>query len=282
MPSNPTLPPSLGALFRDTEERLNVLERGEKSLSYRQMLTTNDASNARELHMTKSGSTWVAAEREAYSAALVNPKYPVLVARFHVILWQGSACEVWLRAGMGGSSRITQKWNVTGGTGAAGTYRWHQFEVAWLHGMPTGQWDDTITQSVVKRGNIQFLANITAQSDRFPRNADYGADASAKGFTPQQAEFMAAWFETFSARNAVSFREPEYAFLAPLSAFPTASAEGTLIPGSDVGGYPVTSALAVMGFAAMAEERASPAPSGADPLWPNEIGEWPVRRRTDD
>lgn len=278
MPNNPTLPPSLGALFRDVDERLGVLERGDKSLTYRQMLTTNDASNARELHMQQQGTTWVPQEHEVYAAALVNPKYPVMVARYHVILFKGCTADVWMRSAMGSASRLTQRWQLSGGNGADGSSVFHTFEVAWLHGMPNNQWDDTTEQSLVKRGNVEIRVNVKTQSTYFVRSDDFSADAQSKGFTASQTQLMDFWFQKSSNRYAVFFREPEYAFLAPLSAFPAASPEGTLIPGSSVPGYPVVTTSSATQAARTAADAALSNPNGEPPLWPNKAGAWPVRR----
>ncbi|MEU5693871.1 hypothetical protein [Actinosynnema sp. NPDC020468] len=272
MPDNPTLPPSLGAMFRGFEERLAALERGGKSLNYRQLLTTNDAANARELHMEQAGTTWTPKDHEVYAISLTNPRYPVMVARFHLILIQGCAAEVWLTSTMGAASRNTQRWQVTGGTGAAGTSVWSQFEVAWLHGMPTDQWSDTDAQRVLKRGNIELHVNVKQQSTRYERNPDFSADALSKGFTAAQTQFLDFWLAKSSNRNPVFAREPEYVFLAPLGAFPTASAEGTMITGASVPGYPVPAMAS--GTASVLSDGGNQAESA---VWTGEPGDWPVR-----
>lgn len=234
------------------------------------MLTTNDASNAREVFTERTGpGQYVPKDNEVYAAALVNPKYPVLVARFHVIVvGDGGACEVYLRSNMAGSSRTTQRWSLVGNPD--GGFRFHAFEVAWLHGMPVDQWDETDTQTRVRRGNVEIHVNVTGTRFFRDRNENFSADALAKGFTPSQVEFMEAWFRQDEKRYPVLFREPEYVFLAPESAFPTASAEGTLITGANVPGYPVQSAeLSTM---------SAPALPTTD-VWPDVEGAWPLHRK---
>ncbi|MEO6089274.1 MAG: hypothetical protein ABIQ18_39795 [Umezawaea sp.] len=268
---NPSLPPSLAAEFREDRERLDALERGDRSLAYRQPLSTNDASNAREMYTTPLGNgQYAAKDSEAYSAALVNPRYPVLVARFHVfVIGNGGACEVYLRANMGTSSRSTRRWSITGS--ADGNYRSNTFEIAWLHGMPVDQWDEIEAQTLLRRGNVEIHANVTGNRFTRPRNADFSADALGKGFTASQTEFLAAWVTQSEVRYPVLFREPEYVFLAPLAAFPMASIEGSLITGSDVPGYPIrTEALA---------STARSSAEGPAALWPDEDGIWPMPPR---
>lgn len=275
MPKNPSLPPSLGSVFREYEERLDALERGDRTLSYRQPLTTNDASNARELHMTQLGpGNWEARDHEIYAAALVNPKYPVLVARFHVVTYAGQIIETWLRSSMRGTSRLTQRWRVNG---PASGFRTVTFELAWLHGMEVNQWADTVDQSVVKRGNVELWVRVVNQAPNPFRNEDFSVDALSKGFTAAQTEFMQAWFPTTAARVPVFAREPEYVFLAPLSAFPTASPEGSLITGANVPGYSVVTATA-----ASTSEPSAVGLHGEGPVWSDEPGEWPVTGREAD
>ncbi|MCP3800204.1 hypothetical protein NLX83_13140 [Allokutzneria sp. A3M-2-11 16] len=263
--SNPSLPPSLGANFRELDERISALERGDRSLSYRQALSTNDSEETRTFYMDRDGGTSRPTTHVGYAASLVNPRYPVLVARFVVTLFNGAGAMVHLRSDMAGASRETRRWNLTGGPG---DYRHHVFEIAWLHGMPVDQWSDTSAQQVIRRGQILFNTTVTAEKIINARDDDFSADAQRKGFTGQQTEFMVAWLRTTDNRYPVYFKEPEYVFLAPRNAFPTASIEGTLIPGSDVGGYPATEAPS-----ARSSDTAHP------PVWTDSPGEWPTPTR---
>lgn len=223
---NPTLPPSLAAEFRSIEDRLSALERGEQSLTYRERLPINDASVSRILNKADG-------DRDVYSAALVNPQYPVMVARFHVQLYGTAAASVHLRASMNGTSRTTQTWNLTGKT-SPNAWTFHTLEIAWLHGMPLDEWQDTEAVSSTRRGNVEFRANLTAEHIWFERNPDIDANLRAVGFTDPQNQALRFWFRTFPNTYESYFREPEYVFLAPLNAFPTASDEGTLLPGSRI------------------------------------------------
>lgn len=260
----------MAAEFREIRERLDAVERGDKSLTYRQMMTTNDASNARSVYSERTGNgQYVPKDNEVYAAALVNPKYPVLVARFHVIvIGGGGACDIYLRASLSGNSRETRRWSLTGNPD--GGFRHHTFEIAWLHGMPVDQWDETEAQTRVRRGNVEIHVNVTGTRFFRDRNEDFDADARSKGFTSAQSEFMQAWFDQSEKRYPVFFREPEYVFLAPSTAFPTATLEGTLITGSNVPGYPVQSAEQTL-------MSAPPLPTVG--VWPDVEGTWPMPRR---
>ena len=224
--SNPTLPPSIAAEIRRLEQRIRALEMGESNLSYRQALTTNDASTARVLY-SSNGLT------DCYSAALVNPKYEVLVARWHVILYGSAVMNVRLQADMGSTVRTTQTWTRTGKPSA---FAFHTFEVAWLHGMPVNQWAESDEDTRLRRGNVQFLGQVTTDHVQYPRTNTDIRDSLVNqfGFTASQANGLADWFTVKSNLRECFYREPEYAFLAPLSSFPTATLAGTLLPGSVV------------------------------------------------
>ncbi|MBM7770622.1 hypothetical protein JOD54_000826 [Actinokineospora baliensis] len=223
--SDPTLPPSLAAEFREIRDRLAILERGERSVTYRDRLPTNDAGVGR-------GGYAGDGERDVYSAALVNPRYPVLVMRTHVQLFGDSAARVLLRADMNGTVRTSQTWSLTGKPGPAWTF--HTLEIAWLHGMPVDEWADTETLSTTRRGNIQLRWEVTNSHPWYTRAASFRDDLTAHGFSGDQAAVLDAW--TVKSRNVYEsyIREPEYAFLAPQNVFPTATTEGTLMAGSRI------------------------------------------------
>ncbi|MBM7770892.1 hypothetical protein JOD54_001096 [Actinokineospora baliensis] len=195
-------------------------------MTYRDRLPVNDAQIARVGYVADG-------DRDVYSAALVNPRYPVAVARFHVQLFGAAQCEVYLRASMGGTSRESRRWILSGKT-APNEWAWHILEVAWLHGMPLDEWRDTEVVSATRRGNIEFHWKVTQNQEWFARNPDLRTDLQNQGFTAAQANTLALWFQTFPAQISNYFREPEYAFLAPMNAFPSASAEGTLLAGSRI------------------------------------------------
>lgn len=224
--SNPTLPPSLASEFKSLEARLTALEMGERSVTYRDRLPINDASVSR-VGFSSHG------DRDVYSAALVNPRYPVSVARFHVQLFGTAQCDVYLKAKMNGVERTSQTWHLTGKT-SPNAWAFHTLEIGWLHGMPLDEWQDTEAVSATRRGNIEFHWRVTQDHTWFTRNPDVRADLQAQGFTANQANTLAVWFSTFPNLIDSYFREPEYAFLAPANAFPTASIEGTLLPGSRI------------------------------------------------
>jgi hypothetical protein len=223
--ANPTLPPSLAAEFRALHDRISALERGERSVTYRERLPVNDASTARVQYAANG-------DRDVYSAALVNPKYPVLVARFHVQLFGSAVAKVFLRGSLGGVTRTTQTWTLNG-KGATG-WAFHTIEVAWLHGLPLDEWQDTETVSRTRRGNVEFHFQVTQDHIWFERNPDLSDNLMDVGFTAPQANALELWFRTFENRYDNLFREPEYVFLAPENAFPTASDEGTLLSGSRI------------------------------------------------
>ncbi|MGW0523045.1 hypothetical protein [Crossiella sp. NPDC003009] len=248
---NPILPPSLGSEFAGVDRRLSALERGDRQLTYRQALTTNDASYARERRGTDGGFG------DMYSAALVNPRYPVMVARWLVYVMHPARARIQLHAGMSGHERVSRVWDLAPPSTSTG-FHIYVMTVAWLHGMPVEQWSETTEQTRLRQGNIQFRCQVTHDAVAYPRE-----DLTAGGvFTGEQANRLLDWFDPKSNLYPVFFREPEYVFLAPRNAFPMASPEGTEIdPG------------AVAAF--LADSADGPERS----LWPNEPGVWPLPPR---
>ncbi|MGO1050749.1 hypothetical protein [Crossiella sp. CA198] len=248
---NPTLPPSLGAEFAAVDRRLSALERGDRQLTYRQALTTNDASVARERRSADGGFG------DMYSAALVNPRYPVMVARWLVYVMHPAQARIQLHAGMPGHERLSRVWELVPASTDPG-FRIYVMTVAWLHGMPIEQWGETAEQTRLRLGNIQFRCQVTKDALAYPRE-----ELTAGGvFTGVQAARLRDWFGDKSNLYPVFFREPEYVFLAPRTAFPMASPEGTEINPGAAAAY-------------LADSNNGPERS----LWPNQPGVWPLPPR---
>ncbi|MEV6908079.1 hypothetical protein [Amycolatopsis sp. NPDC051071] len=222
--ANPTLPPSLQAEFRGLADRISALERGERKVTYRDRLTTNDGAVARAM-FTRDG------RQAIYASGMVNPKYPVLVARFMIQLFGTSAVRFNFEATLGGLTTATRTFTLRGLT-SPDAYNIQVFELAWLHGMPVDEWQDTEAVSALRKCVVRYFAEATADHVLYSRPSSIHADATANGFTVPQANVLSSWVAPRENTNPVLVYEPEYTFLAPLSSYPTATAEGTLLRGT--------------------------------------------------
>ncbi|WP_410576638.1 hypothetical protein [Amycolatopsis sp. lyj-108] len=222
--ANPTLPPSLQAEFRGLADRISALERGERKVTYRDRLTTNDGAVPRQL-FTRNG-------REAvYASGMVNPKYPVLVARFMIQAFGTSSLRFNFEAALGGLRTSTRTFTFRGKTNPD-EWNVQVFEMAWLHGMPVDEWQDTEAVSVLRKCVVRYFAEATSNHVLNARPSSIWDDARANGFSVPQANVLLSWVQPTENTISVLVYEPEYVFLAPLSSYPTATAEGTLLQGT--------------------------------------------------
>jgi len=248
--ANPALPPSLQAEFRGLSERISALERGERKVTYMDRLATVDGGQAREM-FERHG------EVPVYTVGMVNPRYPVMVARFMIQLFGQSQMKFKFTAGLGNLETQTRTFTMNG---RANPDAWNVqvFEIAWLHGMPLDEWEDTVAVSILRKCLVRYAVQATKNHVIYTRPADVWDDATAHGFTGEQANVLLAWVTPLENTYPVLVYEPEYLFLAPLSSYPTATAEGTLLQG-------IPAASSRMLKAA----RAEPAP--ADPDRPGRV-----------
>lgn len=300
--ANPTLPPSLQAEFRTLAERISALERGERKVTYSDRLATVDGAVAREMRV-KNGDLAV------YTVGMVNPKYPVLVARFMIHVFGQASVRFSFSSTLGNLVTQTRSFTMNGQTNPNG-YNVQVFEVAWLHGMPLDEWEDTEAVSILRKCVVRYQVQATKDHLIYNRPADVWDDATANGFTAQQANVLLTWITPTENTYPVRIYEPEYVFLAPLSTYPTATAEGTLLQGT-----PATLAAQSQSRTAAAQDEPGPvvdpeppvpttpgrvvlpepvppppapvleipelpAPSPVEPSpFPNEYGTWPLEPR---
>ncbi|MFF0144636.1 hypothetical protein [Amycolatopsis sulphurea] len=222
--ANPTLPPSLQAEFRGLSERISALERGERKVTYMDRLATVDGIVAREMRVRDG-------ERAIYTVGMVNPKYPVMVARFMVQVYGQASMTFRFTATLGNLTTNTRTFTMNGLTDP-NRYNVDVFEIAWLHGMPLDEWEDTEAISVLRKCVVRYKVQATKDHVIYTRPADVWDDATAHGFTNEQANVLLTWITPTENTYAVLAFEPEYVFLAPLSTYPTATAEGTLLQGT--------------------------------------------------
>ncbi|WP_125790923.1 hypothetical protein [Amycolatopsis sp. WAC 01376] len=162
---------------------------------------------------------------------MVNPKYPVLVSRFMIQAFGTSALRFNFEATLGGLTTSTRIFTMRGRTNPD-DYNVQVFELAWLHGMPVDEWQDTEAISVLRKCVVRYFAEATANHVWFARPSSLQSDATANGFSVTQANVLQSWVTPRENTYAVPVFEPEYMFLAPLSSYPTATTEGTLLRGT--------------------------------------------------
>ncbi|MFE0020516.1 hypothetical protein [Amycolatopsis sp. NPDC059021] len=221
---NPALPPSLQAEFRALSDRISALERGERKVTYADRLATVDGAEARQMRVRDG-------ELAVYTVGLVNPKYPVLVARFMIQVFGQASMKFNFSATLGNLTTRTRTFTVNG-LSNPDAFNVQVFEIAWLHGMPLDEWQDTEAVSVLRKCVVRYNVQATKDHVLYNRPADVWEDATRHGFTGDQANVLLTWVTPTENTYPVYAFEPEYAFLAPLSTYPTATAEGTLLQGT--------------------------------------------------
>ncbi|MGW4829526.1 hypothetical protein ACWEOG_18225 [Amycolatopsis japonica] len=162
---------------------------------------------------------------------MVNPKYPVLISRFMIHTFGNSALRFNFEATLGGLTTSTRTFTMRGLTNPD-RYNVQVFELAWLHGMPVDEWQDIEAVSALRKCVVRYFAEVTANHVLYDRPDSIHADATANDFSVAQANVLASWVLPRENTYSVPVFEPEYMFLAPLSSYPTATAEGTLLRGT--------------------------------------------------
>ncbi|MFD8496211.1 hypothetical protein [Amycolatopsis sp. NPDC059657] len=243
---------------------MSALERGERSVTYRDRLTTSDGGFARDMRVRDGRQT-------IYACGMVNPKYPVLVARFMVQAFGTSACKFSFEASLKGVTTSTRTFTLRGNSNPD-SYNVQVFEIAWLHGMPLDEWQDTEAVSALRKCLVRYWAEATANQAVYARPASIHTDATANGFTVGQANVLQAWVQPAENTYAVAFHEPEYMFLAPLTTYPTATAEGTLLQGQPASAGVTSAHHALEGAPSVSTLSVFPDEYGAWPLPPRNFG----------
>ncbi|RSN58849.1 hypothetical protein DMH01_22845 [Amycolatopsis sp. WAC 04182] len=126
--------------------------------------------------------------------------------------------------------------------------------------MPVDEWQDTEAISALRKCVVRYFAEATANHVHYTRPSSIHADATANGFSVTQANVLQSWVAPSENTYAVLVYEPEYTFLAPLSSYPTATAEGTLLQGTP------SAAAARQRLTLTMEPTDDPAPPDPEPI----------------